>query len=204
MFASVHCICLAGPKVYGCSLPGQDDVGADLQSVDESTGGEFLYAPKDVKSWEFEAKDNVHGLGYSGMQEQAVLSTQQTSKALYGMSGQVQGCGLDTMLIVRGRERGYGYQGRGVVGAVWLPRERGDGRCMVTKGEGCWEVYGYQGRGVLGGVWLPRERGGGSYMVTKGEGCWEVYGYQGRGVLGAVWLPRERGGGSCMVTKGEG
>ena len=77
--------------MYGCSLPGQEEGGSGLEveAADETAVGDFLFAPKDVKPWEFEAKDDVHGIGYSGMQEQSVLSTQQTSKALYGMSGQV-------------------------------------------------------------------------------------------------------------------
>ena len=50
----------------------------------------FMFAPKDVTPWQFEAKDDMHGIGYRGIQDMGVLSTQQSTKSLYGMSGAVR------------------------------------------------------------------------------------------------------------------
>lgn len=49
----------------------------------------FLFAPHDTAPWQFEGKDDLHGIGYRGMQEQAVLASQHGTKSLYGMSGHV-------------------------------------------------------------------------------------------------------------------
>ena len=54
---------------------------------DEAKG--FMFAPKDTAPWQFEGKDDLHGIGYSGMQEQSVLGSAKATKALYGMSGEV-------------------------------------------------------------------------------------------------------------------
>ena len=49
----------------------------------------FLFAPRDVTPWQFEGKEDMHGIGYSGMEEQRVLKAQRATRSLYGMSGEV-------------------------------------------------------------------------------------------------------------------
>ena len=66
-----------GLKVYGCSLPGKDPA--------ERVG----VAPSDITSWDFSAKDNLHGIGYRGMSREHFV-TSQYNKGVYGMSGQVR------------------------------------------------------------------------------------------------------------------
>lgn len=73
-----------GKKVYGCPLPDEERKSAFPK---EAEG--FLFAPSDVKSWEFEGKDDMHGIGYRGIQEEGLLATRKSTKALYGMSGEV-------------------------------------------------------------------------------------------------------------------
>lgn len=52
-------------KIYGCSLPSQAEEG------DSDEEAEF--GPKDVTPVSFVAKDNVHGLGYSGLNPRSAL-----------------------------------------------------------------------------------------------------------------------------------
>ena len=76
-------------KVYGCTFPGEQDTSESHFMPKEAKG--FMFAPKDTTPWQFEGKDDLHGIGYSGMQEQSVLGSVKATKALYGMSGEV-GC----------------------------------------------------------------------------------------------------------------
>ena len=83
--------------MYGCSLPGEDR-GRDLSYPKEVEG--FLFAPSDVTPWEAEGKDDMHGIGYHGIQDQLILGSRKATKSLYGMSGEVgvvcgtAGCGF--------------------------------------------------------------------------------------------------------------
>lgn len=72
--------------MYGCSLPDQGEEGAS--SYPKEAEG-FLFAPVDVTPWEAEGKDDMHGIGYRGIQDQQILGSRKTTKALYGMSGEV-------------------------------------------------------------------------------------------------------------------
>ncbi len=77
-------------KVYGCSLSGQEREGAESGDASYPRAAEgFLFAPTDVTPWEAVGKDDMHGIGYRGMQEQNVLGARKATKALYGMSGEV-------------------------------------------------------------------------------------------------------------------
>ena len=96
--------------MYGCALPGQAQTPEthhyhqhhhQHQYPKEVEG--FLFAPRDVSSWEVEGKDDMHGIGYRGIEEQQVLGSRKTTKALYGMSGEVG--------VVMGVYRGIGYCG---------------------------------------------------------------------------------------------
>ena len=57
-------------------------------AVDPRAEG-FLFAPQDTAPWKYSGKDNMHGIGYQGIQESEVLGGTSLSKAIYGMSGQV-------------------------------------------------------------------------------------------------------------------
>ena len=88
-------ICLSvEKKSYGCSLPGEEGPSESQFLPSDAKG--FMFAPKDTAPWQFEGKDDLHGIGYSGMQEQSVLGSVKTTKALYGMSGEV---GCDSVLF---------------------------------------------------------------------------------------------------------
>lgn len=73
--------------MYGCYLPGEQDEVESHSLPKEAKG--FMFAPKDIAPWQFEGKDDLHGIDYSGMQEQSVLGSVKATKALYGMSGEV-------------------------------------------------------------------------------------------------------------------
>ncbi len=74
--------------------------GTDSSFPREAEG--FLFAPVDITPWEATGKDNMHGIGYRGMQEQHVLGARKATKALYGMSGEVGGLGgMGRMLRAR-------------------------------------------------------------------------------------------------------
>lgn len=76
--------------MYGCSLPQSTDScePPDSEILPEEVQG-FLFAPQDVCIRQFEGKDDLHGIGYRGMEERGVLVGRETKGALYGMSGEV-------------------------------------------------------------------------------------------------------------------
>ena len=75
-----------GKKVYRCCLP--DEQEAEHHNLPDEAK-RFMFAPRDIAPWQIEGKDNLHGIGYSGMQEQSVLRSNKATKALYGLSGEV-------------------------------------------------------------------------------------------------------------------
>lgn len=81
------CLFISEKKMYGCYLPGEQDEVESHYLPKEAKG--FMFAPKDIAPWQFEGKDDLHGIGYSGMQEQSVLGSVKATRALYGMSGEV-------------------------------------------------------------------------------------------------------------------
>ncbi len=50
----------------------------------------FMFAPRDSITWDFEGKDDLHGLDYRGMEEQGVLVAHKSTKGLYGIRGEVR------------------------------------------------------------------------------------------------------------------
>lgn len=82
--------CFAEKKMYGCFLPDEQDTAESHFLPKEAKG--FMFAPKDTAPWQFEGKDDLHGISYSGIQEQSVLGSVKATKALYGMSGEVGSC----------------------------------------------------------------------------------------------------------------
>lgn len=88
----MQCNVVESTKIYGCSFPGTPkeglEVGSEGSIVPKEAEG-FLFAPSDVTPWEVEGKDDVHGIGYSGIADQQVLGSRKATTALYGMSGKV-------------------------------------------------------------------------------------------------------------------
>ena len=89
---SDDCFIAEPKKIYSCSFPDtlRKGGGAELEggSFPKEAEG-FLFAPSDVAPWEVEGKDDVHGIGYSGIADQQVLGSRKATTALYGMSGKV-------------------------------------------------------------------------------------------------------------------
>ncbi|XP_033105181.1 G patch domain-containing protein 1-like, partial [Anneissia japonica] len=56
-------------KIYGCSLP-QTEEG---QSSEDEFAQEHFFAPKDIESFKFRAKDNLHGIGYKGIDARTAM-----------------------------------------------------------------------------------------------------------------------------------
>ena len=79
-----------GKKMYGCSLPATTPNTEPSNSgyIPEELQG-FSFAPQDVSLRQFEGKDDMHGIGYRGMEESGVLTARKTKKAVHGMSGEV-------------------------------------------------------------------------------------------------------------------
>ncbi|XP_050779334.1 G patch domain-containing protein 1 isoform X1 [Gopherus flavomarginatus] len=64
-------------KVYGCALPPEGSEGSEDEE-DEYQPENVTFAPKDVMPVDLTPKENVHGLGYKGL---------DPTKALFGVSG---------------------------------------------------------------------------------------------------------------------
>ncbi|NXU15329.1 GPTC1 protein, partial [Pardalotus punctatus] len=64
-------------KIYGCALPPGLSVGSEDEE-DDYQPENVTFAPKDVMPVDLTPKDNVHGLGYKGL---------DPSQALFGISG---------------------------------------------------------------------------------------------------------------------
>ena len=91
VLAISHPHALLETKTYGCELPGEASSEVEDEGSSYPRGAEgFQFAPQDVAPWQFEGKDDMHGIGYKGMEEQEVLRAQRSTKALYGMSGAVR------------------------------------------------------------------------------------------------------------------
>ena len=73
-----------GQKVYGCAVhPEPMDKYEEMMQ-------KFLFAPDDVGEWSFTPKGDLHGIGYSGIDTTAEGEKEDSTMALYGMSGQVR------------------------------------------------------------------------------------------------------------------
>ena len=78
--------------MYGCSLPTPKSESMDMATF---TG---LLAPKDLQPFLFTQKDNVHGIGYSGINPETAMfggtvtreqTFRPTGKEKKGIKGQV-------------------------------------------------------------------------------------------------------------------
>ena len=73
--------------MYRCSLPETGGHPGNEYLPEEVRG--FAFAPRDVRLRQYEGKEDLHGIGYRGMEERAVLSSKETKKAVHGMRGEV-------------------------------------------------------------------------------------------------------------------
>lgn len=80
---------LTGSKGYSCVL--HPSVAA-TESGPTGEGTAVLLAPLDVRPWLAEAKDDRHGIGYSGIQEGRVgeMKGKARSTGVHGLFGQVE------------------------------------------------------------------------------------------------------------------
>ncbi|KAM5138837.1 G patch domain-containing protein 1 [Mantella aurantiaca] len=73
-----------GRKVYGCALPPTGSEGSE-EEEDEYLPENVTFAPKDVTPIDFTIKDDVHGLGYRGLDpRQALFGSQDSRVSLFG------------------------------------------------------------------------------------------------------------------------
>ncbi|XP_041929827.1 G patch domain-containing protein 1 isoform X2 [Alosa sapidissima] len=63
----------AGQRVYGCALPQEGSEGSE-DGDDEFAPEDVTFAPKDVTPVDFSVKEDVHGLGYRGLNPGLALS----------------------------------------------------------------------------------------------------------------------------------
>ncbi|KAI0236303.1 G patch domain-containing protein 1 [Lamellibrachia satsuma] len=92
----------SGQKVYGCSLPPANN--EDGESDEDEYAEGITFAPKDVNPISFTPKDNLHGIGYHGIDPKTALSGSSghvslfepsavTSSGKKGITGQAFGIG---------------------------------------------------------------------------------------------------------------
>ncbi|XP_053557515.1 G patch domain-containing protein 1 [Bombina bombina] len=63
----------SGVKLYGCALPRAGSEESEEDDDDEYLPENVTFAPKDVIPIDFAVKDNVHGLGYRGLDPRQAL-----------------------------------------------------------------------------------------------------------------------------------
>lgn len=63
-------------KIYGCSLPPtEDNEENNNNDEDDPYAVGFTFAPKDVEILPYTPKNNLHGIGYSGLNKNPILSS---------------------------------------------------------------------------------------------------------------------------------
>ncbi|BFZ12862.1 hypothetical protein BsWGS_15901 [Bradybaena similaris] len=85
-------------KVYGCPLPPSDQDDSDSDSFVPENMSNITFAPRDVCPIPLDAKDNVHGLGYRGLDPSLALPSSHIN--------------LFDTASVRSRSGGKGIQGQ--------------------------------------------------------------------------------------------
>ncbi|XP_064641606.1 G patch domain-containing protein 1-like isoform X2 [Lineus longissimus] len=60
----------AGAKVYGCAFRPLED---EDSSSDDNVHQDVTFAPKDISPFNFDPKNNLHGIGYRGLDPKAAL-----------------------------------------------------------------------------------------------------------------------------------
>ncbi|XP_005089817.1 G patch domain-containing protein 1 isoform X2 [Aplysia californica] len=88
-----------GVKMYGCAPPPSDEADSDSDRYVPEDMSEVSFAPQDVCPISLEAKDNVHGLGYRGLDPSLALSGSHINL-------------FDTGGPAKSRSRGKGIKGQ--------------------------------------------------------------------------------------------
>uniref|UniRef100_A0A8C5MJU8 G-patch domain containing 1 n=1 Tax=Leptobrachium leishanense TaxID=445787 RepID=A0A8C5MJU8_9ANUR len=104
-----------GVKVYGCALPLTGSEGSENEEEDEYLPENVTFAPKDVTPVDFTIKDNVHGLGYRGLDpRQALFSSVDMHFDLFGDGSEKASSLLGDVRGSKGRKVGISGQAFGV------------------------------------------------------------------------------------------
>nr|XP_014348561.1 PREDICTED: G patch domain-containing protein 1 isoform X1 [Latimeria chalumnae] len=100
-------------KIYGCALPTEESEGSEDE--DDFQPENVTFAPKDVVPIDFTPKENVHGLGYSGLNPQrALLGDGGGHIGLFVMGSERAGNLLGDTQSSKGRKLGISGQAFGV------------------------------------------------------------------------------------------
>ncbi|CAI9567600.1 unnamed protein product [Staurois parvus] len=101
-------------KVYGCALPPTGSEGSEDEE-DEYLPENVTFAPKDVTPIDFTVKDNVHGLGYRGLDpRQALFGSLDSHVNLFGDGSDRTFSSLGDVRHGKGRKVGISGQAFGV------------------------------------------------------------------------------------------
>ncbi|NP_001116191.1 G patch domain-containing protein 1 [Xenopus tropicalis] len=101
-------------RMYGCALPPAGSEGSEDEE-DEYVPENVTFAPKDVIQIDFTMKDNVHGLGYRGLDpSQALFGSQEKHIHLFGDGYEKMNSLLRDNQHSRGRKVGMSGQAFGV------------------------------------------------------------------------------------------
>ncbi|KAF7395967.1 hypothetical protein HZH68_010017 [Vespula germanica] len=76
-------------KVYGCSLPKNEEkeIDSNIDSDDETLN--ITFAPDDYEPFKSKGKDNYFGIGYSGLNRQNILSNQINEEYNYQSNNKI-------------------------------------------------------------------------------------------------------------------
>ncbi|KAL2715467.1 G patch domain-containing protein 1 [Vespula squamosa] len=76
-------------KVYGCSLPKNEEkeIDSNIDSDDETL--DITFAPDDYEPFKSKGKDNYFGIGYSGLNRQNILSNQINEEYNYQSNNKI-------------------------------------------------------------------------------------------------------------------
>ncbi|XP_068117508.1 G patch domain-containing protein 1 [Hyperolius riggenbachi] len=104
----------SGVKTYGCALPPTGSENSEDED-DEYIPDDITFAPKDVMPIDFSVKDNVHGLGYQGLDpRQALFGSSDSHFSLFSDGSDKTFRGMGSSQPTRGRKVGMSGQAFGV------------------------------------------------------------------------------------------
>ncbi|XP_072278322.1 G patch domain-containing protein 1 isoform X2 [Pyxicephalus adspersus] len=104
----------SGRKMYGCALPPTGSEGSE-EEEDEYLPENVTFAPKDVTPIDFTVKNNVHGLGYRGLDpRQALFGSLDSHINLFGDGSEQRFSSLGDVRHGKGRKVGISGQAFGV------------------------------------------------------------------------------------------
>ncbi|KAM9302218.1 G patch domain-containing protein 1 [Gastrophryne carolinensis] len=101
-------------KVYGCALPPAASEESE-EEEDDYLPENVTFAPKDVTPIDFTVKDDVHGLGYRGLDpRQALFGSLDSHLSLFGDGSDATFNPLGNVRLSKGRKAGISGQAFGV------------------------------------------------------------------------------------------